>query len=350
MLRLRLPRSGALLGLLATLLCLAGPAWAGQVTVDFLDVGQGDAILIRGGGRTVLIDAGESRARVDEQLIALDVGKLDLVVATHPHADHVGGMEVVVRSFEIGVYLDNGLPHTTATYNDLMAALEEQGVRYKPARSGQHIKLGDEAMLHVLFPNETPLKDTRSDLNSNSVVLWLQHGTMDFLFTGDAEEPTEQALLAAGLPEGIEVLKVAHHGSSHSSTSTFLNALSPDFAVISCGSGNRYGHPDPEALTRLKQAGATVFRTDLSGHVRAISDGTEIEFMEGLLPQFRGESERGVSGQPPGTVVAGTTAATPVATATDPVPASDVDLSGVQAPNPIFDDLRPGKKPKKARK
>jgi beta-lactamase superfamily II metal-dependent hydrolase len=269
--------------LLASLL-VALPALAGEVLVDFLDVGQGDSILIRGGGKAVLIDAGIKGARVAEQLRALGVARLDLVVTTHPHADHMGGMEDVVRAFDVGLYLDNGLPHTTETYAALMTAIEERQIPYRKGEFGMTLNLGSEAVFHVLFPEGVPLTDTRSDLNSNSVVMLLTHGDVDFLFTGDSEEPTEHIIARRDLPS-IEVLKVAHHGSAHSSTSGFLGRVRPTYAVISCGVGNRYGHPDPEALDRLRAVGAQIYRTDESGHLRAVSNGRVVEILEGAVPE-----------------------------------------------------------------
>ncbi len=260
-------------------------ALAGELTVDFLDVGQGDAMLIRAGGKAVLIDAGIKRANVAAQLAALDVTSLDLAIVSHPHADHMGGMEQVLRSIPVGMYIDNGMPHTTQTYAKLMIAVEELGIPYRTGRTGMELKLGDEAVINVILPGDTLLRNTRSDLNSNSVVVILTHGEMDFLFTGDAEEPTEGLITRQNLPS-IDVLKVAHHGSDHSSSTSFLRTVNPPIAVISCGEDNRYGHPAPEALERLGSAGAMVYRTDQSGHIRAISDGTTVEILE--LGNFTG--------------------------------------------------------------
>lgn len=267
-------------------LCLIGThAWAGELTVDVLDVGQGDAILIRGGGKSVLIDAGDRDASTVEQLTALDVHRLDLVVATHPHADHIGRMPDVLAAFEVGLYLDSGLPHDTQTYRDTMAAVEQRHIPYRTASAGTHLNLGDEAVFTVLFPSGTALTGTRSDLNSNSVVLRLDHGQNSFLFTGDAEEPTERELMRGGL-EPVDVLKVAHHGSEHSSTPSFLDAVHPRYALVSVGSGNRYGHPDAACLQRLADAHAMVYRTDLSGDLRVLSDGVDLEVVEGTLAEL----------------------------------------------------------------
>lgn len=267
---------------------LAGaPAWGGSLVVDVLDVGQGDAILVRTEAKAVLIDAALKKADVVGQLRRLGVDHLDLVVTTHPHADHMGGMSDVLAAFPPKLYLDNGLPHTTETYTELMKLVEDRNVPYQTALTGNALRLGTEATIEVLFPGDRALRNTRSDLNSNSVVLLLDHGDVEFLFTGDAEEPTEQALVALGLPD-VDVLKVAHHGSEHSSTDPFLRAVKPEIALISCGVDNRYGHPTVEAIDRLKRVGATVYRTDRSGQLRLISDGHTVEVLEGSLTEFAG--------------------------------------------------------------
>ncbi|MCK6504657.1 MBL fold metallo-hydrolase [Myxococcota bacterium] len=262
--------------LLLTLLWLvqAAPALAGTLRVEVMDVGQGDAILLTSpAGKRVLIDASIKSARVVDELRARGVEQLDLVVATHPHADHIGGMQDVVEGLPIRVYTDNGLPHTTQTYMELMAAVEARGITYRPARAGQTFKLDDGILIEVLNPSGTPLSGTRSDLNSNSVVLRLTHGERCMLFTGDSEEPTEQALMQGGGIQPCDLLKVAHHGSDHSTTTAWLRAVQPTWALISCGVGNRYGHPGEETMARLEGQGVKVLRTDTMGDLVVESDG-----------------------------------------------------------------------------
>lgn len=265
--------------LLALVWCIqASPALAGTLRVEVMDVGQGDAILLTSpAGKQVLIDASIKSARVIDELRSRGVQQLDLVVATHPHADHIGGMQDVVEGMPIRVYTDNGLPHTTQTYLELMAAVEAKGISYRPAKAGQTFKLDDGILIEVLNPSGTPLSGTRSDLNSNSVVLRLTHGQRCMLFTGDSEEPTEQALMRGGGIQPCDLLKVAHHGSDHSTTTAWLRAVQPTWALISCGVGNRYGHPGEETMARLEGQGVQVLRTDTMGDLVVESDGQTLK-------------------------------------------------------------------------
>lgn len=267
--------------MLASIL-LTVSALAGTMQVDILDVGQGDGVLITSpAGKRVLIDAGIKEAAVAEQLRRLGVTELSLVVATHPHADHISGLRDVVEQIPIKLYTDNGLPHTTETYTGLMTAIEAKKIPYKAAKQGQTYRLDDGIVLTVLFPAAKPLTDTRSDLNSNSVILRVDHGEDCFLFTGDAEEPTEDQLLRDGIGQ-CDVLKVAHHGSNHSSSSRFLAAVDPDIALISVGQDNRYEHPGDETLKRLQSVGATIYRTDHSGQISLASSGHGITVVDGM--------------------------------------------------------------------
>lgn len=263
--------------MLGALLAWVAFAFAGEVRVDVIDVGQGDSILIRTPAqKAILIDAGERDDDLLGKLAALGVDHLDLVVASHPHADHIGAMEQVVRAFPPKVYVDNGMAHTTQTYESLMRAIEANpAIGYKEGKRGQVFNLDDGAKLEILLPGDTRFSNTRSDLNTNSVITRLTHGDDCFLFTGDAEEPTERALIDQGLGT-CDVLKVAHHGSNHSSISAFLATVKPSKAVISVGSGNRYKHPGEETMERLGSAGITVYRTDRDGTVTFISTGKEI--------------------------------------------------------------------------
>lgn len=278
-------------------------ALAGTMYVHVLDVGQGDSILIETpDGATILIDAATGGAGVAKQLDRLGVEELDLVITSHPHADHMGGMRQVVVQYPIELYVDSGLEHTTKTYKALMGALDQYEVDHRRAVQGETFEFDDDIVLTVLWPGTSYLRDTRSDLNSNSVVVRLDHKNDCFLFTGDAEEPTEHGLMSAGL-EQCDVLKVAHHGSNHSSTTSFLRAVDPDIALISLGEGNRYGHPGDETIKRLQSQDIVIYRTDDSGHLTVASTGRTIEVVDGLpWTDGRGPTERDPEDTGPPTV------------------------------------------------
>lgn len=250
----------------------------GTMQVDILDVGQGDAILLRTpGGKAVLIDAGTGQKgeAALPLLEALGVTKLELVVATHPHADHIGGLDDVLNRMPAKLLTDNGLPHTTDTYDKLMKLVESKGIKYKAARAGQSYRLDGGVKLEVLNPTGDPITGTRSDLNANSVVIRATHGKNCFLFTGDAEAETEERLLANKV-QPCDVLKAAHHGSGYASSAAFLAAVQPQLVLVSVGRDNEYGHPDPDAMERYAATGAPVFRTDLGGSLHLTSDGAQV--------------------------------------------------------------------------
>ena len=259
------------------LLLLTLSTFAGVVKVHVMDVGQGDAVLIEApDNKRVLIDAGTAGSKVADKLLARCITSRNLAVSTHPHADHIGGMSDVLKKLEVGRYMDNGMTHTTLTYAKTMGVVERKDIGYVNAVSGRTLQLGKEVQFTIIYPRANPIRGTRSDLNSYSVVIRMDHKDNCFLFTGDAEEPTERDLLNRGI-EPCEVLKVAHHGSGHSSKSAFLRAVIPKYAAISAGDGNRYGHPDEEALARLRSAEVEVYRTALSGTIAFTSDGKTIK-------------------------------------------------------------------------
>ena len=257
-------------------LILSALTLAGTLQVDVLDVGQGDSILIRTpAGKSILIDAGTGGDDVPPMLRELGVESLSMIIASHPHADHIGGLDEVVEAFPPKVYIDNGMTHTTAAYETLMQAVEQSGASYATAESGWSRTLDDGIVIEFLGPPDPVLTGTRSDHNSNSVITRITHGSQCFLFTGDAEEPTEHLLRQRGI-EPCNVLKVAHHGSAHSTTDSWLRSVQPEIALISCGESNRYGHPAEETLSRIESSGAEIFRTDLNGRIHLESDGEKV--------------------------------------------------------------------------
>jgi beta-lactamase superfamily II metal-dependent hydrolase len=260
------------------LLSLAAPARAkgGRVRVDFIDVGQGDAALITSPtGKTVLIDGGphEASASLVTFLRGRHATPLDLVLLTHRHTDHLGGLPAVVEEIGVRQFLDAPTPHPGKEREHLMLALERAHVPIRDATPGRAIDLGGGATLTLLGPPEPPIVGSRSDVNANSVTARLDFGETSFLFMGDAETPTERWLLGRKANVRAQVLKVAHHGSRFSSTARFLDAVHPAIAVISVGARNDYRHPSVGTLRRLEDRGIEVHRTDLEGTVAIESDG-----------------------------------------------------------------------------
>ncbi len=264
----------------------AGSSPALVMTV--LDVGQGDAILLQApGGATMLVDGGgdvEGRPsgydigaqRVVPALRRLGVRALDVVVLSHPHEDHAGGLPAVLKNFSVGLVLDAGLPHPAPGYTALLRWIERTGISYRLARRGMRLDLGGGVGVAVLHPDEPLLVGTASDANLNSIVLRVTYGTISVLLTGDLEAPIEWQLLQQGEDLRSAVLKVAHHGSATSSTPEFLDAVRPAVAVISVGAWNPFGHPHRRTLDALEAAGGRIYRTDRHGAVTISTDGARL--------------------------------------------------------------------------
>ena len=244
----------------------------GKLSVYFLDVGQGDSTLVVFNGKTILIDAGEREMgdRVVSDLTTLGVTRIDLLVATHPHSDHIGGMQEVLLAFPVGQVLDAGLPHTSSTYEHFLETIEQKNIPYRVAEQGQTIDLDPALGIFVLSPPEERFGD---DPNANSVVLRISYGTIDFLLTGDMGGESEDALAGNGYPLDAEIQKVGHHGSFSSTSPAFLARVRPETAIIPVGKDNPYGHPHQQTLDLLKDSGVTVYRTDRDGTVVVRSDG-----------------------------------------------------------------------------
>ncbi len=244
----------------------------GSLKAYFLDVGQGDSTLIIFGNRTILIDAGETDKGdiVVGKLKGLLISRIDLLVATHPHSDHIGGMEKVLDAFSVGQVLDAGMTHPSPLYARFLDTIEAKHIRYSIAHQGQTIDLDPALRIVVLSP---PDQKTSDDLNDNSVVLRISYGTVDMLLTGDAGKETEEQLLKTGYALDSEILKVAHHGSPYSTGPAFLEGVHPQVAVIPVGVDNPYGHPAEATLAALQHAGVVVYRTDTDGDILITSNG-----------------------------------------------------------------------------
>ena len=247
----------------------------GKLHVWFLDVGQGDAILIRApDGRQILVDGGPSpSALLDElgEVLPFWDRSLDLVVLTHGDADHVSGLVSALERYKVTTVLD-GAPSGDRESAVWLTAVQEAGIPRVTATRGTRLAAG-AMVLTVLNPGAEASRNYGSS-NDASVVLRVDYGETSMLLTGDAEEAAEQAMMEAGLPLAADVLKVGHHGSAASTSPAFLAQVAPQVAVISAGAENRFGHPSPEVLARL--AGVQVLRTDQRGRVEVISDGQKL--------------------------------------------------------------------------
>ena len=246
-----------------------------KLRVHFIDVGQGDSILIQfPSGQNMLIDAGEDQNTVKAYIANQGIKRLDHVIATHPHADHIGGMSNVIKSFEVGKVYMPKTTHTTKTYESLLLTIKDKGLKITAAKAGLNIDVGTGVEAQLVGPSS----ESYDNLNNYSAVLRVKYGNTAFLFTGDAESIAETEMINSGYALKSDVLKVGHHGSNSSTTPTFLKAISPKFAVISAGKGNSYGHPHQEVLARLNDAGIQIYCTDESGTIIAESDGNVITF------------------------------------------------------------------------
>jgi competence protein ComEC len=248
-----------------------------KLHVYFLDVGQGDAILVSKGSRQILIDGGPSPQAVTTALgkeMPFSDRTIDLVVLTHPDADHVTGLIEVLRRYEVKQVLFPDMEICSALHAEFLEIIQGKGISAVPAEAGQRISLGENIYLDVL----NPVRGIQySDMDNNSVVLRLESGSMSYLLTGDIMKEAEYGLLLRRAVEESMVLKLAHHGSSSSTTDEFLNVVNPQIAIISAGKDNGYGHPNEEVLERLKSRGnIAIFNTIIHGTIEFISDGDNL--------------------------------------------------------------------------
>ena len=251
-----------------------GIAQAGTLTVTWLDVGQGDAAVIQCGGQSMLIDGGkpEKSSYIYAWLQQHGISYLDVIVATHVDADHIGGLSGALNYASVGTAYCPETTGTTETFQSFVKYLAQRGKQITVPTAGETFALGG-AQIQILGPLHRA-----EDSNDNSIVLKVSFGATSFLFTGDAERAEEQDLLNSGVNLQSTVLKVGHHGSDTSTSYPFLRAVAPQYAVISVGAGNSYGHPTEAVLSRLRDAGVTTFRTDMQGEITAVSDGQTINF------------------------------------------------------------------------
>lgn len=248
------------------------PVTGGNLEVHFLDVGQGDSILVKYGNKCMLIDGGpiDAGPRVSGYLRSHGVSSIDVLVSTHPHADHIGGLLSVLNDFPVGVVYDSGQLQATQTYEQYLTLIDQKDIPYKVPVRGDTIDLGPGVTVQVFSPPSGGVSG--DDLNENSIVLKITHGSVGYLMASDAGSAAESSMLSSGMDLNSDILKVGHHGSKYSSGSAFLAAVSPAVSVIEVGS-NPYGHPAPETLAKLEAAGSKVYRTDRNGNVVITSNG-----------------------------------------------------------------------------
>ena len=247
----------------------------GEMKVVMLDVGQGDSILVVSpAGKAALVDAGEpgDGKKILEALARHGVKQIDLLIATHAHADHIGAADEIIRATNVGEVWHSGVPNTTKNFEDFLKAVDEKGLGLVRVEPGRLYDLGGGAVIKVLAPvqplfTKEQVGSRGNEPNANSIVARLDYGQFSMLLTGDAESLTEERLMREGANIKARVLKVGHHGSRYATSPEFIKEGGFEYALISCGEKNEYGHPNQDVLKRLRDANVKVFRTDLHGEI-----------------------------------------------------------------------------------
>ncbi|MBY6798299.1 MBL fold metallo-hydrolase [Clostridium botulinum] len=246
-----------------------------ELKVHYIDVGQGDSILVQTKDKNILIDAGTRKS--SDSLISYlkkqHIKKLDYVIATHPHEDHIGGMPKVIEEFEISNFYAPKKTANTKIFKDMILQLKKKNLKINVAKKGVSLDLSNNSSLDFL----APVKDNYENTNDSSAVVKLTHGNTKFLFTGDAEKTSEKDILNSNEDLSSNVLKIGHHGSHSSSSKEFLDKIDPKIAIISCGKNNDYGHPHKETMKELNKRNIEVYRTDIDGNIVLTSDGENIK-------------------------------------------------------------------------
>lgn len=246
-----------------------------ELKVHYIDVGQGDSILVQTKDKNILIDAGtrKNSNNLISYLKKQNIKKLDYVIATHPHEDHIGGMPKVIEEFEISNFYAPKKTANTKIFKDMILQLKNKNLKINVAKEGVSLDLSNNSTLDFL----APIKDSYENINDYSAVVKLTHGNTKFLFTGDAEKTSEKDIINSKADLSADVLKVGHHGSHTSSSKEFLDKVNPKTAIISCGKNNDYGHPHKETMKELNKRNIKVYRTDIDGTVVLTSDGENIK-------------------------------------------------------------------------
>lgn len=248
----------------------------GTLEVHYLDVGQGDSTYIRLNDFDMLIDATtlKDSDSMMNQLKELNVKDLDLVIATHPHEDHIGGMEKIFKEYEVKSFYMPKIEHTTKTFQKMMQAVKDEGLQANIIKEGTELPVPDGLKAQVF----APMRKEYEDLNSYSPIIKLSFNSKSFMFTGDAEKDSEQDVVTKyGEDLKADVLKYGHHGSSTSTSEAFLNSVKPSIGIISCGTNNKYGHPHKETIQKSEERKIQLYETDKDGAVTIKTDGTSLK-------------------------------------------------------------------------
>jgi len=286
-------RARHLLPLLILAATVVPSAWARQeLVVTYLDCGQGDSILLQTpDNKSILIDAGPleasegldaGRDAIAPYLREQGIRRLDVVVFSHPHMDHIGGFKYILKNFSVGYVYDVGYSYPSPDYKDVLSLIQKKNIKYSVARSGDTLDWGPSLKVRVLGP---PRELPWDNPNDNSMLIQVQHGKVKFLFTGDIEKEAEfEAVIRHGPTLESQIFKAPHHAANTSSTKEFLDHVRPETVVVSCGRRNRFGHPNKKIIGRYEDYGLRVYRTDLQGHIRVISDGKKYRVEAKALP------------------------------------------------------------------